>query len=265
MIIKHVPSYPLNQFIHSYIYYSGYTGSASHAHILPDAQARLVIEFDENVRSSLDETDQAKQSFKETWVAGIQSRPMTYEADKSNTTVSIQFKAGGLFALFGIPAVEFQDKIYEATSIDSSVGQLRELLLAECCSERIFKLITTFLHKKIFLEYKPIKLLSLLPSLKFDQRVDNISQLVGYSKKHLIHLFKQEVGMTPKKYLRLLRFNTALHYLQEEEGDSFLDLVSYCQFYDQAHFIHEFRYFTNYTPHQYLQLNRDTSHIIPLN
>lgn len=261
----HTPPYPLNQFVASYIYYRGYTGSKRYEQLLPDSHARLIIELDGNERLLLDDNYQIKHTFKNAWVSGIQSRPVTYMAEQNATTLCIQFRVGGLYTLLGIPAIKFQDKMYDATLLHSSLKPLREQLLAETSIDHIFQLTTTFLYKRIFAKNEQTKLVTLLQSQLFEHSIKDISQKVGYSQKHLIHIFKQEVGTTPKKYQRLMRFNKALHYLQTETKISTLDLVSLCQFYDQAHLIHEFCHFTSYTPRQYLQLTRDYPHVIPIN
>jgi len=92
--------------------------------------------------------------------------------------------------------------------------------------------------------------------------IANISQEVSYSQKQLIHIFKKHVGISPKKYQRIDRFHKSLSMLHSQKQASYSDIVYSCHFYDQAHFINEFRHFTDYSPSQYNRLKCDYPHII---
>jgi AraC-like DNA-binding protein len=96
---------------------------------------------------------------------------------------------------------------------------------------------------------------------KFQDLINHI----GYSQKHFIDLFKKQVGVTPKQYLRIIRFQKAIQEL--EQGASFFDwsrLALQSGFYDQAHLIHDFREFSGFTPGEYVQKKADTLNYVPV-
>ena len=75
-----------------------------------------------------------------------------------------------------------------------------------------------------------------------------VSQNIGYSQKHFIAMFKQQVGITPKAYLKIIRFQKAITEIEERREVNWTDISQDCGFYDQAHFINDFKFFSGFTP-----------------
>lgn len=59
--------------------------------------------------------------------------------------------------------------------------------------------------------------------------------------------------MRPKMFARVLRFQRMVHGLHRGTPNSWADFASQFGFYDQAHFINEFKAFSGFTPKKYLQ------------
>ncbi len=68
-----------------------------------------------------------------------------------------------------------------------------------------------------------------------------------YSERYIQKLFLDNVGITPKSFSNIHRFNKSLQLIQT--ADLPLTSIAYdCGYYDQAHFIKEFKKFTGLTP-----------------
>jgi AraC-like DNA-binding protein len=78
-------------------------------------------------------------------------------------------------------------------------------------------------------------------------RIQTVTDATGLSPKRFIERFKTEVGVTPKQYCRLLRFQCAVQLTYKREVN-WAQLALDCGYFDQAHFIHEFREFSGLTP-----------------
>ena len=76
--------------------------------------------------------------------------------------------------------------------------------------------------------------------------ISKIARHVGWSHKHLITKFKQQIGVTPQLAAQLLRLSTVWRYLNDEQ--SWARIAAECGYADQAHLTHEFRRFTGTTP-----------------
>ena len=75
-----------------------------------------------------------------------------------------------------------------------------------------------------------------------------LARELGYSRKHVITLFRDHVGLPPKLLARIVRFDGLLRQLRTGAATSWADLALDCGYYDQAHLVREVRRFTGLTP-----------------
>ena len=75
---------------------------------------------------------------------------------------------------------------------------------------------------------------------------------LGLSPKRFISLFEEAVGLTPKVFCRVLRFQDVLSLIEQGQPIGWADLALDCGYFDQAHFIHDFQAFSGLTPQAYL-------------
>ena len=78
-----------------------------------------------------------------------------------------------------------------------------------------------------------------------------MTDAVGLSAKRFIERFKIEVGLTPKRYCRVRRFQQALMLSNRGRNVDWTRVSMDCGYFDQAHFIHDFRSFAGITPTVY--------------
>ncbi len=76
--------------------------------------------------------------------------------------------------------------------------------------------------------------------------VADIAADVGWSRKHLTHRFREQVGLPPKVMARVLRFERAVALLSG--GTGLAEAAFACGYYDQAHLNREFRALSGCTP-----------------
>jgi AraC-like DNA-binding protein len=81
-------------------------------------------------------------------------------------------------------------------------------------------------------------------SLSVKQLTDNI----GISQRQLSRKFQQYVGLSPKEYLRVSRFLGSLQHLKKHPAQSLTEIAYESGYYDQAHFIRDYRAYTGHTP-----------------
>jgi len=75
----------------------------------------------------------------------------------------------------------------------------------------------------------------------------------GFSHRRFNELFKIGVGMSPKRFARVCRFQQAITLLERQTLCSWQDVVAAGGFYDQAHLVNEFQAHAKMTPNQYLR------------
>jgi transcriptional regulator GlxA family with amidase domain len=84
--------------------------------------------------------------------------------------------------------------------------------------------------------------------------VDTEVKRSGYSHRHFIALFRTSVGLAPKAYCRVLRFQRALHRGGSQSTDSWVTVAQDSGYSDQAHFNRDFLEFAGLTPSTYRKI-----------
>jgi AraC-like DNA-binding protein len=76
--------------------------------------------------------------------------------------------------------------------------------------------------------------------------ISGIARQVGWSHKHLISRFKQQVGVAPRMAARLVRLSAVWRHIDHEQ--TWARIAAESGYADQSHLIREFRHFTGTTP-----------------
>jgi AraC-like DNA-binding protein len=91
-------------------------------------------------------------------------------------------------------------------------------------------------------------------------RVEELADYCQTSIRQLQRRFEQAIGVSPKFYARTIRFEQAQRRLMFHPQTDLTQLAYDCGFFDQAHFIKEFRAFTGRTPSQYAEEMQELQH-----
>ena len=142
-----------------------------------------------------------------------------------------------LHGVLSIEADEFYDKLMHANTIEQKVKALDQFFICKLRkNERMLKKtkIISHLCNRICAE-----------GTSFD--LESLSSNLGLSERYIQKLFESVVGLTPRAFFNTQRFNRSLELIRS--SDSHLTSIAYdCGYYDQAHFIKEFKRFTGITP-----------------
>lgn len=165
----------------------------------------------------------------------------------------VEFHPGGLFAFTGIPQWELADRVWP---LSDAAPDLHALALASFYRARD---LDDFAHRMdaALLAYTPVPAPVspfLVPSV--DSLWGDLAAASGYSPRHLSRLFREGAGMGYKSYLRVLRVNAATrrlrsHTFSRTGGLSLTALAHELGYFDQSHFIHDFKATCGVTPGAY--------------
>ncbi|MDQ2842258.1 MAG: AraC family transcriptional regulator [Acidobacteriota bacterium] len=95
-------------------------------------------------------------------------------------------------------------------------------------------------------------------------RVAVVTDRIGLSSRRFIELFRRQVGLTPKVFCRVRRFQHVLQAVHLREDVDWSQVALECGYYDQAHFIHDFQSFSGLTPSGYLAAATPHLNHVPL-
>lgn len=92
-------------------------------------------------------------------------------------------------------------------------------------------------------------------------RVADLISRMGIGQRRFIELFRREVGLTPKLYQRVARFQRVLASIERNSDVSWSDIALLHGYFDQAHLIHDFNTFAGVPPTTYLDRRASRNHV----
>jgi transcriptional regulator GlxA family with amidase domain len=84
---------------------------------------------------------------------------------------------------------------------------------------------------------------------------------LGWSHRRLIARFRDQIGLAPKTFARVIRFDRAVRQLRTATSRSFAEIAFDCGYFDQAHMNREFREFAGTTPGTFVAAQLDSGGI----
>jgi AraC-like DNA-binding protein len=240
---------------------------------LPDGNTEIIFNLSENPQFIYDnETLQAVQTCQHTWVSGVRTRPITIPSGRGSRMLVVAFKKGKASPFYPMPMSEIADEVVEAEVIfGRDVRDLRERLLAAPTIQLMFSLVERFILQRAGESLSPDMTaecveyaVSTITSRPSKLGIQRLSEEIGYSQKHFTTLFKKQVGVSPGQYTQIMRFQKTILAIEKDESIHWSEIALRQGYYDQAHFIHEFRHFSGFTPGEYLTRKTDLLNYIPV-
>ncbi|WP_437686353.1 helix-turn-helix domain-containing protein [Sorangium sp. So ce176] len=207
-------------------------------------------------------------------VCGAHAEHFAIDTAEQRAIVGAEFTPGGAFPFFG-PDAEALGGTH--VSLDALWGReaalVRERVLEASTPEARLRALESALAARLL---RPPARLSARspardPAVDFalaafadPSRACTVSDVIGQlgmSSRRFIRSFTEQVGLTPKRYCRVRRFQQALSAIERCERVSWARVASACGYYDQAHFIHDFRAFAGLTPTEYVAKRRERNHV----
>lgn len=257
-----VPGPPLDRFVALLWEAAGSSGPHTHERVLPAGTVEVILNLREDeIRTYPGRDPLAPATLPGAIVCGARTEHFVIDADPETHVLGVHFHPGGAFPFFGLPADELrnQDVALECLWGRARTRELRERLLAARDAEARFDLLESVLARRAA-DYDPH------PAVRFALRelaalrpVGAVAERTGFSARRLGDLFRREVGVTPKAYARIRRFQDALARAGRDPGLDWTEVAHQSGYFDQAHFNHDFRAFSGLTPSEYSE--RRTRHM----
>lgn len=199
-----------------------------------------------------------KGGFKQTsnielWGQVIQ--PLAFRIAGKSEIFGIRFYPAAAAFLLNEEIHQFNDNVLDLSTVSgNSISELHaQLQDALSLNERI-ELANTYLQKKLVAHTKTLDRIDLVQQVMnelthkdFFDNINNVAERYGISSRYLQKVFLHYTGLTPKLYAQINRFQNSL--LLIAKGDQPLTAIAYeCGYFDQSHFIREFKSFTGFAP-----------------
>jgi AraC-like DNA-binding protein len=247
---SYVPKNPLSEFAAIFWYARGHHVTHATERILPGGTVELVINL-------------AVGRTSESGMAGPHSQSFLIERSEWDELLGIHFKVGGIFPFLSFPAGEVHNT---------------HITLADLCGERNAGRLLCRLHEAKTVACKFAVLEQWLtgiaaqplkhhPAVSFAMREfqndpgllssAQVAERVGFSQRRFIQIFRDQVGLTPKLFCRVQRFQEVIWKIHKLDEVDWVDTALWCGYFDQSHFNHDFKEFSGLSPTEYLQLRTE--------
>jgi AraC-like DNA-binding protein len=165
----------------------------------------------------------------------------------------------GMYRIFGIPQVEFvNNRFLISDLVRKNECDIMEKMLESKNDIQVINILETFLMDRIINTKNKISLsvkeaISIINSKAGFVKIGELCKQLNISERSLETNFKDAVGLSPKKYSRVVRINNIAIHLRNG-GSTNLDQISdLYYYYDQAHFIHDFQQIMLDTPKNFMK------------
>lgn len=171
-------------------------------------------------------------------------------------TLMVLLKPYGAYRFFACHQESIVNTYCSINDIDATFSSISKHLHAQSTISQRIEIIERWLNHKLTVEPIP-PLFAVTQVLCDDMLMNNghaelqeLYHKIPYSVSTIERYFKKYVGITPKKLNRILRFNYAYTMINKGNYHSWMDIALGHGYFDQAHFIKEFKSFYGYTPTQ---------------
>lgn len=228
--------------------------------LFPSGSFELVVQLDEPHRSV---DGAATTPFPAVCLDGLQLATSTIEAPRGRIRVlGIRLHPPGAFALIRAPLDDLTNRSVDlGTAIGRPAAELANRLEAARDGAARVRTAIAWLRARVVRAFAPDPIVGDLYARIFrgDARfaAGEIDRLEGRSRSRAVLRFRQQIGLAPKRYARVVRFGRALELLGAvRNGESLTSIALAAGFYDQAHMNADFREHALMSPRQYLHALR---------
>jgi AraC-like DNA-binding protein len=250
-----VPAPPLAQHVEVFWHVAG-RASYARDRRLPSGRAHLLFNLGTPALLFSREPDAAPRSFPTCWIAGQAESFIETGSHGDTVLLGVQFRSHGAWRLLRAAQYELADQVVELEALlGDRVLSLRQRLLDAPTPAARFALLEHWLLG-LLERGAAVHAAVAAASRAIDAahgRVDlqRLSRDLGWSRAQLGRRFREQVGLAPKTYSGIVRFNRALA-LARASGASWAAVADACGYYDQSHLIRDFRRFAGRAPDRLL-------------
>ena len=252
------PKPPLSKFVDNFWLYEAREAEPEIERILPTGTLELVINLRQNELLFYDaERRENCSRFSGAIVSGAHGRGLVPNTAEETCIIGVHFKPGGAFPFLGLPAGDLADTHVDLETLwGSSAARLRERLCEAGTSAERFQLLHEALLNRLCYgveqHYAVSAALEIFWKNQAGLTVRDAAKYLGLSQRRFIQVFKTEVGMTPKLFSRIQRFQQTRTFIQQNPSPNWAALAVDLGYFDQSHLIREFLEFSGLAPTDYL-------------
>jgi AraC-like DNA-binding protein len=186
-------------------------------------------------------------------------RPLAIKSIGKNIMLGIRLFPHGAACFVPNNIDHFNDQIIDFRAVSNNTVDALYTQLQETTGwQQRIELVETFLLHRLSRSEKRLDKVEVVSDIMnelqredFFDNIENVASRYGITARYLQKLFLRHTGLTPKLYSKINRFQNSLRLLNNKKDLSLTSIAYDCGYFDQSHFIREFKSFTGTTPSSY--------------
>lgn len=266
-MVSHPPAPRLRQHVLGYCGYAEETVGFTRRRELPSGEVILIVGFGPRLETTYPDLDPDRVATHRSFVAGLHDTHCLVASPGTQAGIQVNLTPLGAHLLCGLPMHELTNRVVELDDLLGREGDLLVEQLYEASDWKArFRLLDAALERRLdaacpgtpdvaWAWRRLVESAGRLP-------VGELCAELGCSRKHLLRRFKEQIGIPPKAFARVLRFERAVHLLGHFDGASWAwevdrgagremswgEIALECGYFDQAHMNRDFRQFAGASP-----------------
>jgi AraC-like DNA-binding protein len=222
--------------------------------IIPDGCIELIFHYGNLYKQYLEDGSSIIQP--RCFVIGQLTRPLEIEPAGETGIFSVRFNPDGFLPFATIPIKEMENKAVSLEKLFGEEGSKIEqaILNADSTHERINHIEAFLLKRLLAIETIDDVIKSTIETIltaNGQLSVDELSKQIKVHRRQLERKFSTTIGLSPKQLSKIIRLQVSLKMLLNRQFTSLTALAYEGEYYDQAHFIKDFKEFTGLTPKEF--------------
>ncbi|MEO3927636.1 helix-turn-helix domain-containing protein [Micromonosporaceae bacterium B7E4] len=255
--VSRVPQPALDQLVDDLYYLEG-TPPYSRLKLPPMPSAVLILNLGD--RFLVGDSQARPVAFADGCLLTTGTRHLEFAYPALTRSVGVHFKPWGWAPFVGIPGSEICDLQLTVEQVWGRYGdELRDRLDAASTPAEMLALLEEELRRRL-VDVPGLGLVQhasgRIAAASGAVSIGGLCEDAGVSSTHLAHRFRQIVGLTPKRLARTYRFAKVVLNVDAAAAVDWGELAFRAGYFDQSHFVKDFRTFTGCTPTAYLALRR---------
>jgi AraC-like DNA-binding protein len=191
------------------------------------------------------------------FTAGVHDAYVFTESIQPTRGLQINFTPIGAHLLFRVPMDSLANRVVALDDIFGAESRrLTERLQEAPTWARRFDILDEVIGKRVTTARAPnalaVRASHVLRATRGAASIGRLARNLECSQRHLIATFREAIGVTPKTYGRIVRFDHAVKQLRRPDGARWAEIADASGYYDQAHLIRDFHEFAGLTPGEFL-------------